>query len=153
MNIQQINGSGHSIWIFVVTSVAALIITGSVWYLIEESNKMKASRRDLNKRPRYSLALRVYMVGWMAMNGHLSWMRKSKAWSEILENRDGGFKPRVRLAEPYESGYGFLTACHYVSYHMNPPRPRLSRFDPFSLDKLPFEMWQGRRPSFMGQNF
>ena len=134
MNIQQINGSGHSIWIFAVTSFAALLITGSVWYSIEEWNKLKASRRDLNKRPKYSLALRMYMVGWLVMNGHLSWMRKSKAWSAILENSDRGFRPTVRRAEPYESEYGYLTACHYVSYHMSRPRP--SHSDAFSLQEL-----------------
>ena len=79
MNIQQINGSGHSIWIFAVTSIAALLITGTVLYSIEESNKIKASRRDLNKLPKYSLAFRMYMVGWLVTNGHVSWMRKSKA--------------------------------------------------------------------------
>ena len=151
MNIQQINGSGHSIWIFVVTSIAALLITGSVWYSLEESNKMKATRQDLNKIPKYSLALRVYMVGWLVMNGHLSWMRKSRAWLAILENNDRGFEPTVRRAEPYRSGYGPLTACHYVSYHMNPPRPSCS--DPFSLDNLPFGVVQGGLPSFKIQNF
>ena len=93
----------------------------------------------------------MYMVGWLVMNGHLSLMRKSKAWSEILQNNDQGFEPTVRRAEPYEGEYGSLTACHYVSYHMDPPRP--SRSDPFSLDKLPFEVVQRRRPSFMSQDF
>ena len=143
MNIQQINGSGHSIWIFVVTSIAALVITGSVWYLIEEWNKIKASRRDLDKLPTYCLAFRIYMVGWLVMNGHLSWMRKSKAWSEILDNSYRGFEPTVRRAKPYESEYGSLTACHYVSYHMSQPWP--SRSDPFSLDELPRGVLRGRR--------
>lgn len=137
MNIQQINGSGHSIWIFAVTSVAALLITGSVWYSMEESTNIKASRRYLDQIPKYSPAFRMYMVGWLVTNGHLSWMRKSKAWSEILKNSDRGFEPTVRLAAPSRSKYGPLTACHYVSYHMNPPWP--TRSDPFSLDEFPLE--------------
>ena len=33
MNIQQLNGSGQQIWIFTMTALAALIITGSSWLL------------------------------------------------------------------------------------------------------------------------
>ena len=142
MNTQQINGSGHSIWIFAVTSVAALLITGLVWYSIEESNNIKRSRRDLNKRPKYCLAFRVYMVGWLIMNGHLWWMRKSRAWSEILRNSDEGFEPLAKRAPPHENEYGALTACHYVAYHMNTCYS--IRRNPFSFDNLPIAVTQGR---------
>lgn len=43
MNIQQINGSGHNIWVFAVTSIAALLFTGLTWFSIEAINHIKAS--------------------------------------------------------------------------------------------------------------
>lgn len=38
MNIQQLNGSGQSVWVFVVTAVVALLITAGTWYLSEATN-------------------------------------------------------------------------------------------------------------------
>ena len=49
MNIQQVNGSGHNIWIFAVTSVVALSVTGLTGYFIEEINKIRISLRKISK--------------------------------------------------------------------------------------------------------
>ena len=125
MNIQQINGSGHNIWIFAVTSVVALLVTGLTWYSIEEINKVRVVLRKIDKdrlkgSPEYSLAFRVFMLWWLVLNGYLSWSWKTRAWSQILSNSDSEFHPLGEEHGFYRTNKGrkLDTACDYVAYHM-----------------------------------
>ncbi|KAL9040374.1 MAG: hypothetical protein Q9180_001951 [Flavoplaca navasiana] len=99
MNIQQLNGSGQSVWVFVVTAVIALLITAGTWYLSEATNtyrrwqRIRAEHDDrLNvdqgiKRPEFSVAERMAMIVWLQRKRYASWMRSTGAWWKILLNR------------------------------------------------------------------
>ncbi|KAL8885949.1 MAG: hypothetical protein Q9192_006563 [Flavoplaca navasiana] len=99
MNIQQLNGSGQSVWIFVVTAVIALLITAGTWYLSEATNTYRRWHRsraehdgrligdDGIKRPEFSVAERIAMIVWLKREGYGSWMRTTGAWWKILLNR------------------------------------------------------------------
>ncbi|KAL8887424.1 MAG: hypothetical protein Q9215_005002 [Flavoplaca cf. flavocitrina] len=50
MNIQQLNGNGQSVWVFVVTAVIALFITAGTWYLSEEANTYRNWHRRYARR-------------------------------------------------------------------------------------------------------
>lgn len=85
MNIQQINGSGHNIWIVVVTAAIALLATVYAWSLIEEIYKVRAWRARSKEavprgRSRYGLAIRVFMIFWLISKGYSRWMWKTDAW-------------------------------------------------------------------------
>ena len=135
MNIQQINGSGHNIWLFAITSVVALLITGVVWYSIEEINNIRIFYRDRRKAPRYGLAYRIYMLGWVVVNGGFPWLRQTGAWSQILSNSKNDFLPALKYKLPHGNPETpFRTACHYVAFFMS--LPLWKPCDPFALDDI-----------------
>ena len=121
MNIQQINGSGHNIWVFAVTSVVALVVTGATWYLIEIINGVRVSARVAQDfemgRPNYNLAYRLFMLWWLIIHGHSSWMWRTKAGFAILKNSDSFFPPSN---EVNPSNPRIASACDYVAYFMHP---------------------------------
>lgn len=71
MNIQQINGSGHNIWVFLVTAVLALLVTGLSWLVI-----IIASRRGLVVSAASlrvfepGIRSRCYLLIWLICKGH-----------------------------------------------------------------------------------
>ena len=142
MNIQQINGSGHNIWTFAVTSVVALLVTGLTWYSIEEINKVRVVLRKIDKdrfkgSPEYSLAFRVFMLWWLVLDGHLSWSWKTRAWSQILGNSNSEFRPLGEEHRFYRTKKGrkLDTACDYVAYHMSLGRSHT--IEAFTLSGVP----------------
>lgn len=38
MNIQELNQSGHKVWMFVLTAVLALLVTAGGWFLVDQAN-------------------------------------------------------------------------------------------------------------------
>ncbi|KAL8646116.1 MAG: hypothetical protein Q9226_007010 [Calogaya cf. arnoldii] len=98
MNLQQLNGSGQTVWIFVVTAVIALVITAGTWYLSEAVNtyrnwhRKRADHHDRVtphrsiKRPDFNVAERVAMIVWLLRNQYLSWMKSTGVWWKILLN-------------------------------------------------------------------
>ena len=100
MNIQQLNGSGQKLWVFFVTAVLALLVTGGSWIFFNRvaPHKDKAvawyKERVADKRAhdesqeaqRYGLLIRMAMLVWLVRNGYASWMWKSGAWMAITTN-------------------------------------------------------------------
>lgn len=103
MNIQQLNGSGQAVWVFVVTAITALLITAGIWYLSEAANTYrhwhrKCAELDTTrishrygatigiKQPNFDMAERVAMIVWLQRKGYLSWMRDTGAGWKILLN-------------------------------------------------------------------
>ena len=145
MNLQQLNGNGKDLWIFITTAVLALLITGGSWLFIEGVNAFKVWRRrklerspDLYKQgPKYSIGLRVVMISWLMCKGYGLWMWKSGAWLCILTNdRHGEFqKPAPFWDEELPSSAG-----HYVwKFSQN-------RNDLFSYVRLAKTMKKQKRP-------
>lgn len=141
MNIQQINGNGHGLWVFIVTSVTALLITGATWYSIVETNNIRAWKQynsgiPPTEGPNYSLGVRIFMLVWLVRNGHASWMWKSRAFSEILTNSTRTFGPVnwQRMPRPGRCYKQPETACEYVSFYTNPYNGWW--VEPFSPDSL-----------------
>ena len=129
MNIQQLNGSGQQVWVFVTTAVAALLITGGSWLCSSLANhtamvwykERAAGKKALNeerKSREYGLLLRIAMLLWLARNGHTLWMWKSGAWAAILTNND---VTKTRSAT-FIAKYQPMSACDYVSTFSSPSR-------------------------------
>ena len=98
MNIQQLNQSGQNIWVFIVTGVLALLITGVSWFCVEVITSYKEwPRKGItgDSRRNKSLAFRLALLVWLVKNGHTTWMWLSGAWLCILSNDKLG-KFRVR---------------------------------------------------------
>ena len=68
MNLQQLNQSGQNVRSFVVTSILALIITGLMWFCLEQFNSVVDCKRKSRERfgidpsPKRSITLRVARV-------------------------------------------------------------------------------------------
>ena len=117
MNIEQLNGNGQHVWVFVLTAVVALIITGGSWYVIEQINSYRKWRRRSTEQQydgntHFSLAVRLAMIALLLLKGHTRWMFKSGAWWRLIVDH------RSRFVSRYDLGKGSLTAGEYVSKHI-----------------------------------
>lgn len=116
MNLQQLNGSGQHLSLFITTAAVTLAVTGGSWFVIEQVNSyLKWRKRTLDEpydgKTQFTLAVRVALLTWLVSNGHTSWMFRSGAWWRILLNH------RSRLASPMVAHgiIGRLNAGEYVS--------------------------------------
>ena len=124
MNLQQLNQSGQNLWVFIVTGVIALLVTGVSWICVEVITSYKGfpQSEDVSRR-KFSLTNRLAMLLWLFKEGHKSWMWHSGAWFCILSNdKLGKFLARARIRPGYQS-YRSRTqvaydppekACNYV---------------------------------------
>ena len=130
MNIQQLNGNGQHLWVFITTAVIALIITAGSWLSADGLAKGKAvawyRKHTAAKRPNkeaedereYGLLRRMAMLLWLVRNGHKAWMWHSGAWIAILVNSKA--RGRLCLCDGLPtSGKQWegleMPACKYVS--------------------------------------
>ena len=132
MNIQQLNKSGQNIWVFIATTIVALLVTGSswlcskpnynavAWYKKRLVAKIAKSDGEREKQE-FALPIRIAMLVWLMRNGHKAWMWKSGASIAILIDSkvlgDG-------------AGYDTRTTCEYVSENSQP------RFHDYQEDKF-----------------
>ena len=124
MNIQQLNKSGQNIWVFIVTGVIALLITGVSWFCVEVITSYKGWPKEEstdNSRRNESLAFRLALLVWLVKNGRTTWTWHSRAWLCILSNdKLGKFRARADLQNLHSSGRGAAAmkrpekACDYV---------------------------------------
>lgn len=98
MNIQQLNKSGQNLWVFFVTAVVALLVTGGswlwsksiykamLWYKLwyKQRPASHSTRNTRTQRREYGLLLRMAMLVWLVRDGHSYWMWNSGAWLAIL---------------------------------------------------------------------
>lgn len=93
MNLQQLNQSGQNLWVFIVTGVTALLITGVSWLCVEVITSYKGLPRirstedSLHEK---GLAFRLALLVWLLGKGHTTWMWRSGAWLCILSNEKLG---------------------------------------------------------------
>ena len=114
MNLQQLNGNGQHVQVFIFTAMVALTITGGSWFIIEQVNsyrkwKRRSSEEQYDGSTRFSLAVRVAMIAHLHSKGHTLWMFKSGAWWRVIIDH------RSRFVGPYDYGDGSLTASEYLS--------------------------------------
>lgn len=120
MNIEQLNESGKSLWIFILTAFIALIVTGGIWLLIKWWNEFRSwyiQRPDLYQgveTSSYSIGERVAMIVWLWRNGHQTWMRGKGAWWAILWNDRKPIVDSMQIGEPR------MSASEYVSRYSQP---------------------------------
>ena len=121
MNLQQLNKSGQNLWVFIVTGVVALLITGVSWLCVEVITSYRGwtklgSTNDSHRNE--SLAFRLALLVWLVKNGHTTWMRCSGAWLCILSNdKLGNFSVVAANTTVAAMGTGdspLETACDYV---------------------------------------
>ena len=118
MNIEQLNGSGQRLSVFITTAVVTLAVTGGSWFVIEQVNsyrKWRKRSRDAlyDGKTQFALAVRLAMLVFLISDGHSKWMWKSGAWWRILIN------DRSLLTGSFGAMIddGSFTACEYVSKH------------------------------------
>lgn len=103
MNIQQLNRSGQSLWVFLCTAGVALLLTGMLWYCAEEISKYRAWTQQLIdcKRERlisaqglapeiqkHGILVRFSLLLWLVRRGQWPWSWRSGAWFHILINSE-----------------------------------------------------------------
>lgn len=96
MNIQQLNQNGQNIWVFLITAVVALLVTGSSWFLSNAVYRTiswykKLAARSVESEVKgpnreYDFPHRVAMLIWLARRGETAWMLKTGAGLAILIN-------------------------------------------------------------------
>ena len=120
MNIEQLNGNGQQVWVFILTAVLALTVTGGSWFVLEQTNSYrKWQRRSTEEQydgyTHFSLAVRLAMITLLFSKGHMLWMLKSGAWWRIIIDH------RSRYVGEHDNQKGSLTAGEYVSKYIQTP--------------------------------
>lgn len=128
MNIQQINSSGHNIGVFIITAVIVLLTTAISWLTMEEINQTKVwhkenartdrSRSDiLVDKNQFRIGVRIFMIWWLIIHGHLTWAWKSGALLQILINSRSPINLTAKHF-PVETPLEYQRACVYVAYYI-----------------------------------
>lgn len=133
MNIQQLNGNGQSVWVFVITAVIALLITAGTWYLSEATNTYRRWHRiraepvassfahNGIKQPEFSIAERIAMVVWLRRSGYAYWMKTTGAWWKILLNRSDPIMVNPWSPNRWQTSAGDLVSRYSsgeLKYHL-----------------------------------
>lgn len=129
MNIQQLNQNGQNIWVFFMTAVVALLVTGGSWVLSNAVYKAMSWYKQLaarivkddkeDEKREYDFPHRVAMLVWLVRNGHTAWMWTTGAWLAILMDSKAKSKVSVMTSKHEFIDY---TACDYV-WDINSPKP------------------------------
>lgn len=114
MNIEQLNGNGQHIRVFIITAIVALAVTGGSWYVIEQVNSYREWQRSsfeeqYKKKTQFSLAVRFALITFLVLGGHTRWMFESGVWWRLIVNHGS------RLNGAYVIEDGVFTAGEYVS--------------------------------------
>ena len=121
MNVQQLNQNGQNIWVFFVTALIALLVTGGSWVLSNAVYKAVSWYKNLSARSaaydgkdakqEYDFTHRVAMLVWLVRNGQTAWMWTTGAWLAILINSKEETEAYVHTGGGV---VGMYAACDYV---------------------------------------
>ena len=125
MNIQELNGNGRNIWIFILTALIALLITGGFWFLIEVVNALPVWRQERSSStkipgsgPSFSIGFRVIMIVWLVWTRHVRWLWTSGALYCILTNDlYGPIKMPLPLIHSEDGVTKFESTGRYVTFY------------------------------------
>ena len=114
MNLQQLNGSGRSLNIFILTAFVALGITVTVWWLMEESRNFQKWRSEIEKPLKEeksvqvqcatcTIFVRMYVLQWICRNHLLKPMLLAGAVSCLIRKPSTPFhSPPLNLSWSFE---------------------------------------------------
>lgn len=91
MNLEQLNGSGQHLSVFITTAVVALAVTRGSWFSIEQVNSYRKWRNrgheeQYDGNTQFALSVRLAMLAFLVSNWDSLWVFKSGAWWRILVN-------------------------------------------------------------------
>ena len=119
MNLEQLNGSGQPLRVYIITAVVTLAFTGGLWFVIEQVNsylkwRKRSPDEPYNGETQFTLVVRLAILATLLSIGCTSWIFESGAWWRILVNH------RSRIISPYDpqsdkSDKGLLNAGEYAS--------------------------------------
>lgn len=126
MNLEQLNGSGQHLRVFIITAVSLLAVTGGSWFLIEQTNSYtKWQQRSLDElydgQTQFALGVRLALLIWLISQGHTYWMFTSGAWWRIMANHES----RMFHTHLPQLDNGRLNACELVSKFQRKRSPKL----------------------------
>lgn len=129
MNIEQLNGSGQHVSVFITTAVAALAVTGGSWFAIEQTNlyrkwQKRSPDTTYSGKTQFALVVRLAMIAYLIWNGHSRWRLRSGVWWRILTNHRSRISTR-RGDQAYRNEN--LTAGEYVSKYSTKGQGTYSR--------------------------
>ena len=146
MNFQQLNQSGQNIWVFVLTSFLAVILTGAIWAIVVIRRSYKEwkgqyfmyDKRDpqLHYSTGYDLVTRIVLTTYLIGNKHWRWTWKTNAWLCVLTNDRLGRVSLVNSRSVEEvNRFEVHSTSDYVSlYAFN---KNALYFDPARFDTVP----------------
>ena len=166
MNLQQLNQNGQHIWVFVITTIALLILTCFIWIstvqYLEYMNwrrDIKAYRSELLRKWQergsqgYSFFIRVALLIDLLRVGCGRWVWTTNAWILILTDDDSRisriFKSKGHplrntdygdlTANDIATAFNQMTICDYVCTYLKDDNTLSWRFDADRYQKLLFD--------------
>ena len=116
MNIQQINGTGHNIGTFIVTTMVTILVTWITWFIAEVINSAFDLRKplELANKTELNLPFRILMIVWLVFKGHSKWTLRSGVWWQILVDSSKELDSKYNGIPTLNSVDSPRTACEYV---------------------------------------
>ena len=117
MNIEQLNGNGQHLWVFITTAVVTLAVTGGSWWAIEQINSYRRWRRrryedQYDGNTSFTVAVRLALIAELMFTRPTKcWTFKSGAWWRIMVNHSS----RVVIQRFQER----LNTCEFLSKYGN----------------------------------
>lgn len=91
MDIQELNSSGQSIWVFLATAGAILLSAFFIWGIFYQWLKYMHAPRS--SRERVFLSVRLKLFFWLVFHGHIIWVWRSGITFSLLTSGRIGFTP------------------------------------------------------------
>lgn len=141
MNIQQLNRNGQPIWVFLITTVVAVLVTFFVWFAIEQRMGYLAWQKQMSaptdrdsswpgRGTDYNFATRLAILSMLLQRGCHRWAWSSGAWLRILTNElvsaqliareNKTLSTATRSINPNYAEFRAFSACDYVCKHIKP---------------------------------
>ena len=156
MNIQQLNQSGQQIQTFFATLVAAVALTYSTWFIIEQRGAYIQWRKAMishakertdwpKRKKRYCLAVRISILNVLLYRGYGRWLWGTRAWIRILTNDRFGNSTKKFAENDWVKDYTRYTSCDYACKMLVKQPPgitiRATKGDMPAVFNLDFFLW------------
>ena len=92
MNVQEINSTGHLMWVVIVTGIALLFGALVLWLLSNRVMKWYDDPKNFHSREGQPWAERKRSLFWLFHHGYISWMMRSGIWFSLLTDGRFGFQ-------------------------------------------------------------
>ncbi|KAI1114574.1 hypothetical protein F5Y14DRAFT_413780 [Nemania sp. NC0429] len=122
MNIHELNDSGQSLWVFILTTIVVVVATMTIWGLMYQFQKYNSLLRD-DYPERKPWDTKLYHLFQLVRHGHTIWAWQSGMLLSLLTDGQVGFLRSCTsddddASPPHRSFHSARRPVEYISTHL-----------------------------------